>query len=200
MKKGMRIALYGIAGCMLFAGAVRYRCHRLQEGMAERILRFHVIANSDERADQELKLKVRDGIGTYLGKELEGVTDLEACEQTVTERLPEIEDCAREIVEEEGYAYAVQAAVGDSEFPRKTYGSYTFPGGVYRALKVTIGEGKGKNWWCVMYPNLCFANSVYEADDEKADFIFKVLTQEEYAEMMAEGKIHLGFKYLKRFW
>lgn len=200
MKKMMRMALYGMVGCALFAGAFRYRCHKLQEGMAERILRFHVIANSDTKADQDLKLKVRDGIGEYLGGELDGVEDLAECEQVVAERLTEIESCAREIIAEEGYTYTVEAMIGDSEFPEKTYGSYTFPGGTYRALKVIIGEGAGQNWWCVMYPNLCFANSVYEVVDEDSDKKLRaVLTQDEYAEIMAEGKIRIGFKYLNLF-
>ena len=200
MKKAMRIVLYGMAGCILLAGAFRYRSHRLQEGMAERILRFHVIANSDTKADQELKLKVRDEIGEYLSGELDGAKGLAECEQAVTERLSEIEQCAKEVITEEGYTYAVKATVGDSDFPEKTYGSYTFPGGTYRALKVTIGEGAGQNWWCVMYPNLCFANSVYEVIDEDSDEKLQaVLTQDEYAEIMAEGKIRIGFKYLKFF-
>ena len=200
MKKIAQVFLYGMVGCVLIAGAFRYRSHRLQEGMAERILRFHVIANSDEQTDQELKLKVRDRIGEYLGTELDGVGDLAECEQVVKEHLTEIEDCAESIIEEEGYTYPVRAMVGDSEFPEKTYGSYTFPGGTYRALKVIIGEGAGKNWWCVMYPNLCFANSVYEVVDQDSDQKLRaVLTQDEYAEIMAEGKIRIGFKYLNFF-
>ena len=200
MKKAMRIVLYGMVGCVLFAGAFRYRSRRLQEGMAERILRFHVIANSDTATDQELKLKVRDTIGQFLGKELDGAGNLTECERAVKEKLSEIENCARKTIEEEGYHYTVKATVGDSDFPEKTYGSYTFPGGTYRALKVTIGEGAGQNWWCVMYPNLCFANSIYEVIDEDSDKKLQaVLTQDEYDEIMAEGKIRIGFKYLNLF-
>ncbi len=174
--------------------------HKLQEGIAGRILRFHVIANSDTKDDQELKKKVRDQIGAYLGTELSGVDGLKECEQEVKKRLPKIEECAREAILAEGYDYPVKAMVKDCGFPEKTYGGYTFPGGTYRALNVVIGEGAGENWWCVMYPNLCFANSVYEVVDEDAKKELKaVLTEEEYAEIVAEGKIKVGFKYLK-FW
>ena len=166
MKKMIQMFWYGVMGCSLIFGAFCYRTHRLQEGIAERILRFHVLANSDSKADQELKLKVRDRIGAYLGEALDGVTDLKECEEVVTGHLEEITGFAEEVIAEEGYDYEVEATVQDADFPEKTYGSYTFPGGTYRALRVVIGDGAGKNWWCVMYPNLCFANSAYEIADE----------------------------------
>ncbi len=198
MKKLYRAGSAVLAGIFLFTGAYGYRCHRLQEDIAKRILRFHVIANSDTKTDQDLKLKVRDKIGTYLQEELAGVNDLEECEQVVNDHLAQIENCAREVIVSEGYDYAVSAEVTDADFPVKTYGSYTFPEGEYRALKVVIGDGAGANWWCVMYPNLCFANSVYEVIDENSkEELRAVLTEEEYAEIMAEGKIQVKFKYLE---
>ncbi len=200
MKRMLKIFLYGFVVCSVVAGAFCYRIHRLQEGIAGRILRFHVIANSDSRGDQELKLKVRDRIGEFLGGELDGVMDLEECEDVVTGYLGEIEKCAKDVISEEGFDYGVRAMVQDSEFPEKTYGSFTFPGGVYRALRVVIGDGDGKKWWCVMYPNLCFANSVYEVVDEESDEKLRAaLTKEDYEEMLAEGKLRVGFKYLGLF-
>lgn len=196
MRKIMRIFLYGLMGCCLFSGAFCYRSRRLQEHIAGRILRFHVIANSDTKADQALKLKVRDQIGAYLGAELSGIDDLAECEEAVAGRLSEIETRAREVIAKEGYDYSVKATVQDSDFPEKTYGSYTFPGGTYRALKVVIGDGAGKNWWCVMYPNLCFSGSVYGKTDEASDEKLRAaLSQDDYAEMMAEGKIRVRFRY-----
>ena len=100
-------------------------------------------------------------------------------------------------MEEEGYDYAVKASISDTKFPKKTYGSYTFPKGEYRALKVVIGSGSGQNWWCVMYPNLCFSGSVYEViDEDSKEELRAVLTEEEYAEIMAEGQLRVRFKYL----
>lgn len=197
MKKLYRTGAAVLLFTFVLTGAYRYRCHRLQTDIAERILRFHVIANSDTKEDQNLKLKVRDEIGAYLGKELLGVESLWECEQVVNDHLNQIENCAREVIAREGYDYSVKAAVKDTDFPRKTYGSYTFPEGNYRALRVEIGEGAGKNWWCVMYPNLCFAGSVYEVIDENAkEELRSVLTEEEYEEIVAEGKIKVRFKYL----
>lgn len=197
MKKLYRICAAVTAAAVLFTGAYQYRSRRLQKGLSEQILRFHVIANSDTPKDQELKLKVRDKIGDYLGKELTGVKSLGECEQTVNSHLAQIENCAREVIAEEGYDYTVEASVKEVDFPKKTYGSYTFPKGNYHALKVVIGSGRGKNWWCVMYPNLCFSGSVYEVIDEQSKKELQaVLSEEEYAEIMAEGEIKVRFKYL----
>lgn len=197
MKAYYRIGAAAVVFIIVLAGALHYRSNRLQEDLSEQILRFHVIANSDTEEDQELKLKVRDKIGAYLGKELGQVTNLEECEKTVQKHLPDIERCAKTILEEEGYAYSVKAKISDTKFPKKTYGSYTFPKGEYRALTVVIGSGSGKNWWCVMYPNLCFSNSVYEVVEEGADERLQaVLGDENYTEMMAEGNIQARFKYL----
>ena len=197
MKKFYRMILSGLVAGMLLAGSYHYRQQRLQENLAGQILRFHVIANSDETEDQALKLKVRDRIGAYLGGVLSHVEDLEECERIVQECLPEIEDCAEKVIEKEGVHYAVTAAVTDADFPKKTYGSYTFPKGRYKALKVTIGDGRGENWWCVMYPNLCFADSMYEVIDERSkEELREVLTKEDYEEIMAEGELRVRFKYL----
>lgn len=200
MKKIYRTGVLCLVGCMILAGAYRYRRYRIQTDIAERILRFHVIANSDTKEDQDLKLKVRDKIGAYLGEELAKVSGLEECERVVNSHLTEIEACAKEVIVREGYDYSVRANIKDADFPKKTYGSYTFPKGTYRALKVEIGSGMGKNWWCVMYPNLCFAGSVYEVEDEKSKKELQaVLTEEDYAEIMAEGKIKVKFKYFDAF-
>ncbi len=196
MKKYYKIGMV-ILGFVLLVIAYRYRSHRLQEDIAERILRFHVVANSNTEQDQTLKLKVRDRIGEYLREELADVQDLEECEKIVSGLLAQIEHCASEVITGEGYSYPVKAVIKDTKFPVKTYGSYSFPAGTYRALNVVIGSGAGENWWCVMYPNLCFANAVYRVEDENSkEELQSVLTEDEYKELMAEGKIRVKFKYL----
>ena len=198
MKKLYRYLCAAAGACIIFTGAYAYRSHRIQEDIAEKILRFHVIANSDSKEDQELKLKVRDEIGAYLSRELEEAGDLDTCEAIVNDHLAEIENCAREVIAKEGQTETVSAQITDAEFPVKTYGAYTFPKGTYRALKVVIGDGAGANWWCVMYPNLCFANSVYEVIDENSkEELQTILTKEDYEEIMAAGKIRVRFKYFE---
>lgn len=190
-----------IAAAVLVAGAAlthmtaESRAENLQPEIAKKILRFHIRANSDEELDQELKLEVRDAIGNLLGEKLNGVSNLEESKAVVTENMSQIIETAEEVIAAEGYAYTVDAYLTTTSFPEKTYGDYTFPAGEYEALEVEIGEGAGHNWWCVLYPNMCFRGSVYEVVEEDAgEELRQVLTQEEYDAVFTDGN------YEVRFW
>ena len=144
-----------------------------------------------------LKLKVRDAIGTLMQRRLVGVDQLDECSRIVNENLAEIIDTAEKTVRQEGYTYPVTAQVATVEFPQKTYGNYTFPAGAYQALNVVIGSGRGQNWWCVMYPNMCFHDAVYEVVDEEAEkSLQRVLSEDEYDAVLKSGKYRIRFKYL----
>lgn len=172
----------------------------LQPQIAEKILRFHVLANSDSKEDQRVKLLVRDTIGGMMESRLENAADLETSRQIVEENLDEIVRVAASTLKEEGYDYGVNAYLSKVQFPEKTYGEYTFPAGEYEALEVVLGEGEGQNWWCVLYPNLCFRGSVYEVIDEDAKKELKeVLTPEEYADVFESGRFVLRLKFLEHF-
>ncbi len=174
-----------------------YQLQQTQLEIAEKVLRFHVRANSDSREDQALKLKVRDAIGTLMQRRLVGVDQPDECGRIVNENLAEIIDTAEKTVRQEGYTYPVTAQVATVEFPQKTYGNYTFPAGAYQALNVVIGSGRGQNWWCVMYPNMCFHDAVYEVVDEEAEkSLQRVLSEDEYDAVLKSGKYRIRFKYL----
>ncbi len=188
-----------VVGLFVFAVTfVLYTRHvRLQEEIAGKVLRFHVLANSDSEEDQNLKLKVRDAVGGYLGQKLQGVDNLSECEKVVDDNLDEIVSVARGVVLKEGYQYPVTANLEDTSFPVKTYGAYTFPAGDYEALRVVIGTGEGHNWWCVLYPNMCFSGSMYEVTGEEAEQkLREVLEEEEYEQILKEGNYKIQFKYL----
>lgn len=185
MKKITRTGIILAAVLLLLCGYHQYKNHSMTEEIAGKIIRFHVRANSDAPLDQELKLKVRDAIGASMQPVLSGVSDIEKSRRIITDHLSGIEKEAERVISEEGYDYPVRAELAVVDFPEKTYGNYTFPAGKYEALEVVIGEGKGQNWWCVMYPNLCFFNSTYEVVDEEAKkSLEQVLTQEEYKSLM----------------
>ena len=174
-----------------------YRMQQTQQQIAEKILRFHVRANSNSRADQALKLKVRDAVGAYMQQQLDGVQDIRECSLIVQENLAQVIKTAQQAVAQEGYDYSVDARIETVAFPQKTYGNYTFPAGDYQALNVIIGSGKGQNWWCVMYPNMCFADSVYEeVGDQEEEALRRVLSGEEYEAVLAAGDYQVKFKYL----
>ena len=169
---------------------------RMQQHLAQEVLRFHVLANSDSEADQNLKLAVRDAVGSFMQEKLTAVENLEECEMVVRQSLGEIEEAAAETIAENGYDYDVTAELEHTSFPVKNYGSYTFPAGDYEALRIVIGEGNGHNWWCVMYPNMCFSDSMYEVVDKEAgEKLREVLTTEEYEKVLAEGDYQVRMKY-----
>ena len=174
-----------------------WKLQQTQHEIAGKILRFHVRANSNSPADQALKLKVRDAVGAMMQQDLAGVQDRIQCENIVKKQMPRIIKTAEEVIAQEGYTYPVSAQIGTAAFPQKTYGNYTFPAGDYQALHIVIGSGKGRNWWCVMYPNLCFHGAVYEVKDEEAEKNLKqVLSDEEYDAVLKSGKYKIRFKYL----
>lgn len=199
MLYGLETALLVVvlaAGCLWIAHT--YIEHQTQQQIAEKILRFHVRANSDSKQDQELKLKVRDAVGAYMQHVLVGSEDLTSCIQVVQSCLPDLIDTAKQVVAQEGYHYAVTARIAQTKFPEKTYGNYTFPAGTYQALNVVIGNGEGQNWWCVMYPNMCFHGAVYEVVDEEADkSLQRILSDDEYYAVLKNGKYKIKFKYLR---
>lgn len=202
-KNYKKILFYAIAVLLLWGSYLGKTCyvHRIyQKDIALKVLRFHVLANSDSDSDQTLKLKVRDAVGSYMSPKMKEAKDVADCEEIVRECMPEIVATAEETIRQEGYDYPVTASLGDAEFPVKTYGCYTFPGGTYEALNLVIGEGKGHNWWCVMYPNMCFAKDTYEVVDEEAkESLQQALTPEEYASLMENKNYEVSCKYLTFF-
>lgn len=200
MRKG-KVVWYILVGMnlilLLLLGLQYGRNLRMQEDIAEKVLRFHVLANSDSREDQALKLAVRDAVGAEMAEVLAGAGDREACEKIINANLNRIKATAERVVEEWGLDYEVEAALEEVDFPVKTYGDYTFPAGKYEALRVVIGEGEGHNWWCVMYPNMCFSGSVYEVVDEEAEEkLREVLDEEEYETVLSSGDYEVRLKCL----
>jgi len=197
-KKIVWYILVGMNVCLLLLMGMQYeKRQRIQESIAGKVLRFHVLANSDEVYDQELKLKVRDAVGAQMAELLSDAKSREECEQIIQRELDEIARTAQSVIKEEGYSYEAETFLREVQFPVKTYGDYTFPAGKYEALEVVIGEGEGHNWWCVMYPNMCFAGSVYEVvDEDAAEALQEVLSPEEYEKVLASGDYEVQFKYL----
>ena len=143
---------------LVLAAALTLFCSWLggyRECLSGKLLRLHVVANSDSDADQALKLEVRDAVLDCAAGYLENVSDVRAAEQVLGAHLAELAGAGQAVVREKGYDYAVRASLGTSHFPTKTYNGFALPAGDYRALRVTIGAGEGRNWWCVVFPALC---------------------------------------------
>ena len=185
-----------IAICLGFFLAVSVACgvSSTSESLSGGIIRLHVRANSNSKEDQELKLKVRDRIlkEAYIMKE--NGMDIDEVSALTKKSLEDIEKIASDEIAKNGYNYEVRAKYGKSRFPTREYGSITLPKGTYTALTVEIGTGKGDNWWCVMFPPLCFADeTVAGCDPAMSDMLIDSLGKETYS--MAEGgKTQIKFK------
>lgn len=169
---------------------------KIQEGIAKEIIRFHVIANSDSDGDQQLKYQIKDALVEYLQPHLKDAKNIEDAHEIISDMLPLIQNKAAHVIEEKGYKYDVTASISSSYFPMKVYGDYTFPPGHYEALQVRIGNSLGKNWWCVMFPPLCFVDETYSIVDEDGEEKLKhLLTEEEFDALKnKQAPIKIRFK------
>ncbi len=159
----------------------------------EDTLRLHILANSDSREDQELKLAIRDRVLMKYGELLRRGESIADAKITVSELLPEIEEDAEEWIRELGYGYGVVATLSEEWYDTREYEDFTLPAGYYSSLRIIIGEGEGKNWWCVMYPPLCMemATEAAPADDGIIDY-----SREELS-LIKSGKYQVKFKILE---
>ena len=154
--KFFEIALLIGLAVFLTSGALALRT---QDELADKVVRLHVLANSDSEEDQALKLRVRDAVLEQATAILEQSADRREAESRLRGQLLELERIAEEEIAAEGYDYPVTVNLENADFPTKEYDGFTLPAGEYLALRVIIGEGQGRNWWCVVFPPLCTAAS-----------------------------------------
>ncbi len=133
---------------------------RTAESLSGKLVRLHVVANSDTEEDQALKLQVRDRVLEVLTERLEGVTRREEAEQLIREALPEVTRAAEETLQKAGHPASVEATLCEERFPTTDYETFSLPAGEYTSLRVRIGEAAGHNWWCVVFPPVCSAPSI----------------------------------------
>lgn len=136
-------------------GIIRYS-KDVTDSISKQLIRFHVVANSDTTDDQLLKQKVRDEVIEFIEPLLSECETVEDTRYILEGSLPVIKEISQEIVEDWGKDYQVYVALDKANFPTKSYGDVVLPAGEYEACRIIIGEGKGENWWCVMYPPLCY--------------------------------------------
>ncbi|NLK00643.1 MAG: stage II sporulation protein R [Clostridia bacterium] len=166
----------------------------------EDLIRFHVIAHSDKPGDQKLKIQVRDAILEEFGQELGNISEVDEARRLVLENLQAIKDTARKEILTRGKNYPVKVELGEFNFPTKTYGSFSLPSGEYEAVRVVIGSGEGKNWWCVLFPPLCFVDiSNNVAVEPKAAEVYKDshLTVEDTLTEDEEIRVEIRFKFME---
>ena len=153
----------------------------IQNGVAAKVVRFHVLANSDSEADQQLKLAVRDRVLQEYGQLLQECESKEETLRALEQAQQEICETAMAEVIAQGYAYPVRVSLVREEFPFKKYDDLIFPAGVYDALRIEIGAAEGQNWWCVLYPQMCFVDAAWGYSTEESHRkLENTLTEEEF--------------------
>ena len=160
MKKSTdKLHLLEIAALLAVAVTLIWGIWSLQEqdALEKKMIRLHVLANSDEQYDQDLKLLVRDKVLAEATALLEESADMQDARTRLENALPQLEQTARQEIAAQGYDYTVSARLENTEFPLKEYDGFALPAGEYLALRVLIGKAEGQNWWCVVYPPLCTA-------------------------------------------
>lgn len=164
----------------ILVSAISYT-HAVCNDISSNVFRLHVIANSDSEEDQSLKLIVRDKILEYMNSISNKINSKDDLFILLNEHLAVLEDIAKQTIYENGYDYDVSLEIGNFSFPSKSYGDITLPAGFYDALRIKIGSASGKNWWCVMFPPLCFVDtSSGILPDESKQIIKENLSDEEY--------------------
>ncbi|OQB14313.1 MAG: Stage II sporulation protein R (spore_II_R) [Firmicutes bacterium ADurb.Bin193] len=177
--KRLRIAVFiGLA----VTGIYMQYLSGVKADIEKSIVRLHVIAASDSDYDQNLKIKVKDAVIGYLEDKLDSAQDAEQTKEIIQKELKGIAAAAKDELRKNGCNLGVTATLGNFAFPTKHYGDARLPAGRYDALRIIIGEGEGQNWWCVLFPQLCFVNaSGGTISDEGKQKLKNVLTEEEYS-------------------
>ena len=165
-----------------------YFLHRDQNMLQEQVIRLHVVADTDDPVDQEIKLRVRDEVLALVDTIKEGAASKEEALQRLKDHLPQLQEAANRVLQEEGRFCQAVVTLTEEEFPTRFYDTFSLPAGIYDSLRVTIGSGEGKNWWCVVFPDLCVpaVSKDVEAEAVSAGFsdtLSKTLTREDGYEL-----------------
>ena len=168
----------------------------VSENLSDNVFRLHVIANSDSVKDQNLKYIVRDALIEYMDNLSENCSSKEEVIEITNNHIEDFKQIAENTIKNQGHSYSVEVEIGNFEFPTKTYGDVSFPAGYYDALRVKIGEAKGQNWWCVMFPPLCFVDVTTGVvpEDSKQD-LQSNLSYEEYKIISDTESSDMKFKF-----
>ena len=184
MMKRLLLAVFLCFGCMVcYAGG-------MQDSISESVTRLHIIANSNSQYDQQIKLDVRDNI----------ISSVEINKDNMNEVLPETEKKVNEYLEKNNVPYRAKVEYKDTYFPTKTYANLSLPKGKYKAVNVKLGKAEGENWWCVMFPPLCFTDGATGKIDEKGEaYLKKTLTDDEYRLISLNDDMKFKFKIIEVF-
>lgn len=191
MKKTLISVLSAVS--VIFFVSIVY-AHGVHSNLSGELIRLHIIANSDTDIDQALKIKIRDEIIEKAGAEFKDAKDKNELKNALIKKAPEIKKIADNVLLQNNSDYASSVSFERLYIPRKVYDGIILPEGSYEAMVVRLGEAKGKNWWCVVYPPLCFTESTCgELSDEAKEYLKNNLTPQSYS-LITESGIKIEYK------
>ena len=199
MKNLKRFLFIIILFIIFFIVTARSYANTISKDLSNTFFRLHILANSDSLEDQELKLKVRDAILEYMNTLSYDNISKEKAIKLSEEHIEDFKKTAEKVIKENGYNYDVKIQIGNFYFPTKIYGNISLPAGNYDALKIEIGNAQGKNWWCSLFPPLCFVDiSTGVIDEESEKYLRENLTTEEFTVISTNtDEIRLKFKIIE---
>jgi stage II sporulation protein R len=150
-------------------------------------IRLRIIANSDSVQDQLIKRKVRDRVVEHITLWADDLQSMEQAREMISSRIPELQEIVKQELTRNGFKYNSQVELGNVPFPTKMYGNEVYPAGSYEALRITLGEAKGENWWCVLFPPLCFVDFTSSTDTSQS------VQANESADVSQENQVEIGF-------
>lgn len=170
-----------LTGFLLLMSSFRLNQEALASRIAPDILRFHILANSDQEQDQQVKLEIRSLVLDYVQNHLSPDADKEEAVRCISEHQTAIEALAGQYLAGRGFRYGAALQLLNCYFPARSYGSLTFPCGLYDTVRIVLGEGKGHNWWCVLYPRFCFTDAVCsEVPAESMETLKEKINQDDF--------------------
>ncbi len=188
------IILIILSGLFVTLSAASY-AKNVANDLSSSVFRLHVIANSDSKEDQDLKYKVRDALISYMNDLCADLQNKEEVIKISKNHIDDFKKIALNVIKDNGYDYDVSIEIGNFDFPTKTYGDISLPSGYYDALKVKIGNAEGQNWWCVMFPPLCFVDITSGVvPEESKENLKENLNEEEYS-VISEDDSVIQFKF-----
>ena len=164
-------------------------------GISENVFRLHVIANSNSTEDQNLKYLVRDELIKYMNSICENISSKKDAIKIAQENKDKFYNIAQKVIYDNGFNYDVNIDIGNFAFPTKTYGDISLPTGFYDALKVEIGSSSGQNWWCVMFPSLCFVDITEGVVPEESKQNLQDNMEEENYNLISSDKFEFKLKF-----
>lgn len=189
----MKKSVFALCICLVICFFVSAYMESTEAALAEGVIRLHVVANSDSFEDQQLKLRVRDRILEEFGGNF-SAEGIDTVKEEIVNNLEHIKQIAEDEIRKNGYDYTADASFGNSVFPRKEYGNITLPAGEYQALRVNIGNASGKNWWCVLFPPLCFVDEACVSVGNETDKMLENQLGKQTYEMVSSQGVDVEFR------